>query len=107
MQARLGLVVCLALLAIVSCGDAAFTMVGTVNGVTSYIVVSGNSDDVAQMKAYCADRCVRGEIKDGDQHSGNLICEHDSSKNGHHLHFALYGGALTPEQCQQIFASFP
>jgi hypothetical protein len=82
-------------------------MVGTVNGETSYLVVSGNSDDVAQMKAYCASRCVAGEIEDGDHHSGNLICEHDSSGNGHHLHFALYGGTMTAEQCQRIFASFP
>jgi hypothetical protein len=99
--------VCIALLAVVSCGEASFTMVGTVNGETSYVVVSGNSDDVAQMKDYCATRCGGDEIEDGDHHSGKLICEHDSSGNGHHLHFALYGGNITAEQCQQIFASFP
>jgi hypothetical protein len=36
-----------------------------------------------------------------------LICEHDSAKNGHHLHFALYGGTISTEQCQQAFAGFP
>jgi hypothetical protein len=104
---RSRVLVCLALLAVVSCGDASFTLVGTVNGETSYVVVSGNSDDVAQMKDYCATRCGGDEIDDGDHHSGKLICEHDSSGNGHHLHFALYGGNITAEQCQQIFASFP
>ena len=71
-----------------------------------YLVVSGNSDDVAQERAYCADGCG-GQIVDGDQHAGKLICEHDTAKNGHHLHFALYGDGLSTEQCQQIFASFP
>ena len=96
----------LVVFAVVACGDSAFTIVGTANGQTTYVVISGNSDDVAQMKDYCAKQCG-GQIEDGDHHSGNLICEHDSSGNGHRLHFALYGGSLTAEQCQQIFASFP
>ncbi|HET7465736.1 MAG TPA: hypothetical protein VFL29_03650 [Candidatus Dormibacteraeota bacterium] len=98
----------MALFALASCGEAAFTMSATANGQTTYVVVSGNPDDVAQMKAYCEqNHCVAGQIEDGDHHSGNLICEHDSAKNGHHLHFALYGGSLSPAQCEQIFASFP
>ncbi len=82
-------------------------MVGTANGETSYVVVSGNANDVAQMKDYCSTRCGANQILDGDHHSGQLICEHDSSGNGHHLHFALYGGPMSTEQCQRIFASFP
>ena len=97
----------LPVVAVFACGDAAFTMVATTNGQTTYVVVSGNSDDVAQMKDFCAKRCGADRIVDGDQHSGNLVCEHDSAKNGHHLHFALYGGPISPQQCQQIFASFP
>jgi hypothetical protein len=81
--------------------------VGSVNGVSTYLVVSGNSDDVGQLKDYYANHGGSGQEEDGDQHSGNLICEHDSAKNGHHLHFALYGGTITAEQCQQIFAPFP
>lgn len=94
-------------LAVVSCGDAAFTLVSTVNGQPMYLVISGNADDVAQMKGVCSDKCGADQLVDGDQHSGKLICEHDSSKNGHHLHFALYGSNITEAQCQQIFAPFP
>jgi hypothetical protein len=36
-----------------------------------------------------------------------LICEHDSAKNGHVLHFALYGSSISAELCRQIFAGFP
>jgi hypothetical protein len=93
--------------ALVSCGTAAFTVVGTANGVSTYLVVSGNSDDVAQLKDYYTSRGGGGQVVDGDHHSGELICEHDSSKNGLVLHFALYGGVISIQQCQQIFAGFP
>ena len=93
--------------ALVSCGTSAFTVVGTVNGVSTYLVVSGNADDVAKLKDSYVSGGGSGRILDGDQHSGPLICEHDSAKNGHHLHFALYGSTLSAEQCQQIFAAFP
>ena len=104
---HLGLMLVIASIAAVSCGTSAFTVVGTTTqGATVYLVVSGNSDDVAQEKAYYANG-GSGRIVDGDQHSGKLICEHDSAGNGHHLHFALYGDGISTEQCQQIFASFP
>jgi hypothetical protein len=93
--------------ALAACGSSTFTVVGTSNGVTSYLVVSGNADDVAQLKDSYTHGGGSGQILDGDQHSGELICEHDSAKNGHHLHFALYGGTTSTQQCQQIFASFP
>ncbi len=103
----LGLVAVIAWFALVSCGTSAFTVVGTVNGVSTYLVVSGNADDVAKLKDSYVSGGGSGRILDGDQHSGPLICEHDSAKNGHHLHFALYGSTLSAEQCQQIFAAFP
>jgi hypothetical protein len=93
--------------ALVSCGSATFTVEGTSNGVNTYLVVSGNADDVAQLKDIYARGGGSGQIVDGDHHSGELICEHDSAKNGHHLHFALYGGTISTAQCQQIFAPFP
>jgi hypothetical protein len=80
--------------------------VGTSNGVSTYLVVSGNSDDVAQLKDDHTSG-GGGQVVDGDQHSGALICKHDSSKNGHVLHSALYGAGISAEQCQQIFAAFP
>lgn len=102
-----GLVLVIASIALVSCGTSTFTVKGTTAaGMSMYLVVSGNSDDVAQERAYCANGCG-GQIVDGDQHAGKLICEHDTAKNGHHLHFALYGDGLSTEQCRQIFASFP
>lgn len=70
-------------------------------------MVSGNADDVAQLKDSYTKGGGSGQILDGDQHAGELICEHDTAKNGHHLHFALYGGTISMEQCQQIFAGFP
>jgi hypothetical protein len=104
---RLWLVALIASFALVSCGSSSFTVVGTSNGVKTYLVVSGDADDVKQLKDYYASRGGGGQILDGDHHSGELICEHDTAKNGHHLHFALYGGSLSTEQCQQIFAGFP
>jgi hypothetical protein len=98
--------VALIALLLVSCGSSSFTVVGTTNGVTTYLVISGNADDVAKLKdSYTPG--PGGKVLDGDHHSGELICEHDSAKNGHHLHFALYGGGFSTEQCQQIFAGFP
>lgn len=104
---RLWLVALVASLALVSCGSAAFTVEGTMNGEAMYLVVSGNADDVAKLKDSYTSGGGSGQIVDGDQHSGKLICEHDSAKNGHHLHFALYGGTISTEQCKQIFAPFP
>jgi hypothetical protein len=104
---RLWLVALIASFALVSCGSATFTVVGTSNGVSTYLVVSGNSDDVAQLKDDYTSGGGGGQIVDGDHHSGELICSHDSSKNGHVLHFALYGGVISAAQCQQIFAGFP
>jgi hypothetical protein len=104
---RLWFVALIATFALVSCGSATFTVVGTSNGVNTYLVVSGNADDVAQLKDSYASGGGGGQIVDGDHHSGELICEHDSAKNGHHLHFALYGGIMSTGQCQQIFAEFP
>ena len=104
---RLLLVGLIALFGLVSCGSATFTVVGTSNGVSTYLVVSGNSDDVAQLKDYYTSGGGGGQVVDGDHHSGELICTHDSSKNGHVLHFALYGGVISAAQCQQIFAGFP
>jgi hypothetical protein len=104
---RLWFVALLVSFALVSCGDSAFTVVGTSNGVKTYLVVSGNADDVAKLKDSYTSGGGRGQILDGDQHSGDLICEHDTAKNGHHLHFALYGGTMSVQQCQQIFGSFP
>lgn len=104
---QLFLVLVLVCISLVSCGTSSFTVEATTSaGTALYLVVSGNSDDVAQEKAVCANGCG-GRIVDGDQHAGKLICEHDSAKNGHHLHFALYGDGLSTAQCQQIFASFP
>lgn len=93
--------------ALVSCGTATFTVLGTTNGVNTYLVVSGNADDVAQLKDSYTSGGGGGQILDGDHHSGGLICEHDSAKNGHKLHFALYGSGVSVQQCQQIFAGFP
>src|SRR5712664_2796576 len=90
---RLWLVALIASFVLVSCGSSSFTLVGTEDGLTSYLVVSGNADDVAKLKASYASGGGTGQILDGDHHSGELICEHDSAKNGHHLHFALYGGS--------------
>ncbi len=104
---RRWLVALIASFALVSCGNSSFTVVGTSNGVTSYLVVSGNADDVAKLKDSYTRAGGSGQILDGDHHSGELICEHDSAKNGHHLHFALYGGTTSTEQCQQLFAGFP
>ena len=104
---RLWLVGLCASFSLVSCGTATFTVVGTSNGVSTYLVVSGNSDDVAQLKDSYATGGGGGQIVDGDHRSGELICDHDSSKNGHVLHFALYGGGVSAAQCQQIFAGFP
>ena len=73
----------------------------------TYLVVSGNADDVAQLKDSYTSGGGSGQILDGDQHSGELICEHDTAKNGHALHFALYGSTISTQQCQQIFAQFP
>ena len=101
---------CLALIAsfaVVSCGTAAFTVVGSNNGVTTYLVVSGNADDVAKLKDFYTSGGGGGQVMDGDEHSGPLICEHDSTGNGHHLHFALYGSVVSTQQCQQIFSAFP
>jgi hypothetical protein len=106
-QQRPWLVGLVAAFALVSCGSATFTVEGTSNGVSTYLVVSGNSDDVAQLKDYYSSGGGGGQIVDGDQHAGELICSHDSSKNGHVLHFALYGGGVSAAQCQQIFAGFP
>jgi len=104
---RLWFVALIASFALVSCGSSTFTVVGTSNGVNTYLVVSGNADDVAQLKDSYTSGGGSGQILDGDHHSGELICEHDSTKNGHSLHFALYGGTISTEQCQQIFAGFP
>jgi hypothetical protein len=104
---RLWVVALIATFALVSCGTSSFTVVGTSNGVNTYLVVSGNADDVAQLKDFYASGGGTGQILDGDHHSGELICQHDSAKNGHALHFALYGGTISTEQCQQIFAAFP
>lgn len=73
----------------------------------TYLVISGNADDVAQLKEDYASHASMGQILDGDQHSGDLICEHDSAKNGHHLHFALYGRTISSAQCQLVFGEFP
>jgi hypothetical protein len=100
------LVALIASFALVSCGTSAFTVVGTSHGVKTYLVISGNASDVAQLKDSYTNG-GSGQILDGDHHSGELICEPDSAKNGHHLHFALYGGTISTEQCQQIFAGFP
>jgi hypothetical protein len=81
--------------------------VGTSNGLKSYLVISGNAADVAQLKDSYTRGGGSGQIVDGDQHSGELNCEHDSAKNGHHLHFAFYGSSLSTEQCQRVFAEFP
>lgn len=98
----------IASIALVSCGTSTFTVVGTnTSGMKTYLVVSGNVDDVAQIKDSYAGGGGGGQILDGDHHSGELICEHDSAKNGHHLHFALYGTTISTEQCQRIFAEFP
>ena len=97
----------MASLVLVSCGSSTFTIVGTNNSVKTYLVVSGNADDVAQLKDIYTSGGGSGQILDGDQHSGGLICEHDSAKNGHRLHFALYGSSISTEQCRQIFAGFP
>ena len=97
----------IAAFAVVSCGTATFTVVGSTNGVNSYLVVSGNADDVAKLKDSYTSGGGGGQILDGDQHSGQLICEHDSTGNGHHLHFALYGSVVSTAQCQQIFSAFP
>jgi hypothetical protein len=104
---RLWLVALVASFALVSCGNSTFTIVGTSNGLKTYLVISGNADDVAKLKDDYASHATIGQIVDGDQHSGDLICEHDSAKNGHHLHFALYGSTITTEQCQLVFAEFP
>jgi hypothetical protein len=104
---RLYLVALVASVALVSCGTATFTVVGTSNGVNSYLVVSGDADDVAKLKDSYTKGGGGGQILDGDHHSGELICEHDSKGNGHHLHFALYGSVISTEQCQRIFAGFP
>jgi hypothetical protein len=103
----LWLVALIASLALVSCGNTAFTVVGTSNGLNTYLVVSGNADDVAQLKTYMAGSSSTEQMLDGDQHSGDLICEHDSAKNGHHLHFALYGRTMSSAQCQQVLGAFP
>jgi hypothetical protein len=103
----LWIVALMASLALVACGNSTFTIVGTSNGVTSYLVISGNADDVSQLKDYYKRTGGSGQILDGDHHSGELVCEHDSAKNGHHLHFAWYGATLSTQQCQQIFGSFP
>jgi hypothetical protein len=103
----LWLVALIASLALISCGNSTFTVVGTSNGLKTYLVVSGNADDVAQEKSYLAGSSSTEQIVDGDQHSGDLICEHDSAKNGHHLHFALYGSTMSTDQCQRVFAEFP
>jgi hypothetical protein len=97
----------IASLALVSCGSSTFTIVGTSNGVNTYLVVSGNDGDVAQLKDSYTSGGGSGQILDGDHHSGELLCEHQSAKNGHALHFALYGSSLSAEQCRQIFAEFP
>ena len=97
----------LALSALVACGDSSFTVVGSTSSGTIYLVITGNADDVQQLRNDYASQSGGGQIVDGDQHSGNLICEHDTTKNGHKLHFALYGSGLSTDQCQQIFASFP
>jgi hypothetical protein len=91
----------------IACGSSTFTIVGTSNGVKTYLVVSGNADDVAKEKDSYTSAGGSGQILDGDHHSGDLICEHDTAKNGHHLHFALYGSSISTELCQQIFGSFP
>jgi hypothetical protein len=104
---RLWFVALIASFALVSCGNATFTIVGTSNGLKTYLVISGNADDVAQLKDDYASHASMGQILDGDQHSGDLICEHDSAKNGHHLHFALYGRTVSTAQCQLVFAEFP
>jgi hypothetical protein len=104
---RLWFVGLCASVALVSCGTSAFTVEGASNGVNTYLVVSGNADDVAQLKILYASGGNGGTIVDGDHHSGELICEHDTARNGHKLHFALYGGTISVQQCQQIFASFP
>jgi hypothetical protein len=104
---RLWLVALIASVALVSCGGSTFTIVGTSNGLKTYLVVSGNADDVAKLKDFYTSGGGSGQILDGDHHSGQLICEHDSAKNGHALHFALYGSTVSAEQCRQIFAGFP
>jgi hypothetical protein len=105
---RLWFVALIASFAVISCGSSTFTIVGTSNGVNTYLVVSGNADDVAKLKdSYTSGGGGGGQILDGDHHSGELICEHDSAKNGHHLHFALYGSSISTELCQQVFAEFP
>jgi hypothetical protein len=104
---HLWLAALIASFALVSCGSSTFTVVGMSNGVNTYLVVSGNADDVAQLKDSYTSGGGSGQILDGDHHSGELICEHDSAKNGHALHFALYGSSVSTEQCQQIFAGFP
>lgn len=87
----LWLVALIASVALVSCGSGTSTVAGTSNGVSTYLVVSGNSDDVAQLMDYYTSGGGGGHVVDGDQHSGELICEHDSSKNGHVVHIALRG----------------
>lgn len=104
---RLWLVALVASFALVSCGSSTFTVVGTVNGLHTYLVVSGNADDVAQLKDSYTRAGGNEQILDGDQHSGKLICEHESAKNGHRLHFALYGSTISTEQCKRVFAEFP
>lgn len=104
---RLWFVALIASFALVSCGSSSFTVVGTSNGMNTYLVVSGNADDVAQLKDSYTSGGGSGQVLDGDHHAGELICEHDSAKNGHHLHFALYGSTISTELCQRIFAGFP
>jgi hypothetical protein len=104
---RLWFVARIASFALVSCVSSTFTVVGTSNGVNTYLVVSGDAGDVAQLKDSYTSGGGSGHILDGDHHSGELICEHDTAKNGHALRFALYGSRISTEQCQQIFAGFP
>jgi len=104
---HLWFVALIASFALVSCGSSTFTIVGTSNGMKTYLVVSGNADDVAQLKDSYTRGGGSGQVLDGDHHAGELICEHESAKNGHALHFALYGSTISTEQCQRIFAGFP
>jgi hypothetical protein len=106
-QQRVWFLALIASFALVSCGSSTFTVVGTSNGVNTYLVVSGNADDVAQLKDFYTSGGGTGQVLDGDHHSGELICEHDSAKNGHVLHFALYGSSISTELCRQLFAGFP
>jgi hypothetical protein len=81
-----------AALAVAGCGSSSITVKESFGSQSISIVASGDSSTIAAEKA----GAPAGSVSDGDNHSGNKICESDVTDNGRSFHVVLYSTTSLP-----------